>query len=116
MNITVCIIIQQITYLIYGAAKSKSIIHVSDLNLVLNDTITTPSYTPISINGYNNQMYVGTDQGIILIIANKAIINTFNGCNGNSANANIDAMYKLDLYSEYLSTPNIYSEYLSTYI
>ena len=53
-------------------------------------TITHParpsiSDNPWSITAYNNQLIVGTSNGKILTIVNKTIINSFNGCNGNSA-------------------------------
>ncbi len=48
-------------------------------------TIATSPYNPWSINAYNDQLYVGTSNGIIFVIVNKQIINQFNGCNGGGA-------------------------------
>ncbi len=52
-------------------------------------TITHParpsiSDNPWSITAYNNQLIVGTSNRKILTIVNKTIINSFNGCNGNT--------------------------------
>jgi hypothetical protein len=60
------------------------VIHVFNFNLALTDTISIPSYNPWSINAYNDQLYVGTTNGTILVIVNKQIIIQFNGCNGQS--------------------------------
>ena len=58
-------------------------IHVFNLNLSLSHNISTLIYQPWSIAGYNNQMYVGTTTGTILVIVNEVIISTFKGCNAN---------------------------------
>lgn len=50
----------------------------------LSHNISTSTYQPFSIVEYNNQMYVGTTTGKILVIVNEVIVNTFNGCNGNT--------------------------------
>ncbi len=67
--------------LIYVAPYSLQMIHVFNLNLTLNDTISITPYKPHSINEHNNELYVGTANGTILVIVNKQIINQFNGCN-----------------------------------
>ncbi len=68
--------------LIYVAAYSLSLIKEFNLNVTVNDIIsTTPNY-PLSISGYNNQLYVSTESGMILVIVGKQIITNFNGCNG----------------------------------
>jgi hypothetical protein len=64
------------------------VIHVFNFNLALTDTISIPSYNPWSINAYNDQLYVGTTNGTILVIVNKQIIKQFNGCNGQNSNLN----------------------------
>ena len=71
--------------LIYVAALNLKVIQVFSLNIALNDTISTSAYQPVSINGYNYQLYVGTGAGAMLIIVNKQIIQQFNGCNGQSS-------------------------------
>ena len=71
-------------YLIYAASPSLHAIHVFDLNLSLNGNISTSTYEPRSIVGYNSKLYVGTTVGTILLILNRAIINSFDGCLGNS--------------------------------
>ena len=70
--------------LIYIASVSVKAIHVFDLNLSLNDSISTSTYAPYSIVCFDSQIYVGTSIGVVLVIANKIIINTFDGCLGNS--------------------------------
>ena len=60
--------------LIYVTSYWLREIQIFNLNLTLTDTISTPQYnTQKSINGYNNQLYVGADH-TILIISNKQII------------------------------------------
>jgi hypothetical protein len=70
--------------LIYVAPCNLNVIHVLDLNLRFNHTFSISTYQPWSIAEYNNEMYVGTSNGTILIIVNEVIIRTFNGCNANS--------------------------------
>ncbi len=69
------------SYSIYVAPFTLQVIHVFNLNLTLNDTISITPYQPWSINEYNNELYVGTSDGIMFVILNKQIINQFNGCN-----------------------------------
>ena len=71
--------------LIYVAPNSLNVIEVFNLNLNLNHTFSISPNQPWSIAGYNNQMYIGANQGKILVLVNEVIIRTFNGCNGNSA-------------------------------
>jgi hypothetical protein len=71
--------------LIYVAAYNLQMIHVFNLNLTLNDSISITPYSPWSINEHNNELYVGTNNGTILVIVNKQIIKQFNGCNEQSA-------------------------------
>jgi hypothetical protein len=68
--------------LIYMASWGLRVIHVFSLNLELIDTILTAPYIPCEVNGYNNQLYVATTNGTMLVIVNKKIINQFNRCNG----------------------------------
>ena len=70
--------------LIYMASIGFLEIHVFNLDLRLTDTISISPYRPWSINGYNNQSYVGTTDGIILVIVNKSIVKQFNARNGQS--------------------------------
>ncbi len=71
-------------YLIYVAPTYLNIIDVFNKNLTLNDTFSTASYYPWSINEHNNELYVGTRNGTMLVIVNKIIINQFYGCNRQS--------------------------------
>jgi hypothetical protein len=70
--------------LIYVAPFTLQVIHVFNLNLTLNDTISITSHLPWSINEHNNELYVGTTDGMMLVIVNKQIIKQFNGCNQQS--------------------------------
>jgi hypothetical protein len=68
---------------IFAAANKKSSIHVFDLNLNYVESFSTQSYYPWSIAGFNNRMYIGClSLGTILVIVNRNIIATLNGCNG----------------------------------
>jgi hypothetical protein len=73
---------------IFVAPASLKVIHVFNFNLALTDTIAIAPYNPWSINAYNDQLYVGTSNGTILVIVNKQIIKQFDGCNGQNINLN----------------------------
>ena len=67
---------------IYVVNYDQNIIYIFDLNLILIDSIPVSGYSmPWSVQMFNNELYVGTSTDI-LVIANKTIIRTFNGCNG----------------------------------
>jgi hypothetical protein len=70
--------------LIYVAPYNLQVIHVFNLNLTLNDSISITPHLPLSINEHNNELFVGTTDGTILVIVNKQIIKQFNGCNQQS--------------------------------
>jgi hypothetical protein len=70
--------------LIYVASQVLQVIHVFNLNLTLNDSFSITPYIPWSINEHNNELYVGTTNGTMLVIVNKQIIKQFNGCNQQS--------------------------------
>ncbi len=70
--------------LIYVASSNLRVIHVFNFNLTLNDSISITPYQPWSINENNNELYVGTTNGTMLVIVNKQIMKQFNGCNGQS--------------------------------
>ncbi len=70
--------------LIYVASSYFEVINVFNLNLTLNDSISTTPYQPWSINENNNELYVGTTNGTVLVILNQQIIKQFNGCNKQS--------------------------------
>jgi len=74
----------RINRLIYVASYNLQLIHIFNLSLTLNDTISISPYKPCSINEYNNQLFVGTSVGRMLIIINSSIVKEFNGCNGQS--------------------------------
>ena len=71
--------------LIYLAATFSHAVFRFDLDLNLYDSFSTHSHFPYSINGFKNKLYVGdSTSGLILVMINNIIVNTFNGCFGNS--------------------------------
>ena len=70
--------------LLYVAPYYLTVIHIFDLNLNFSHSFSILTYNPWSITGYNNQLYIGTNTGLILVIQNENILNQFNGCGGNS--------------------------------
>jgi hypothetical protein len=70
--------------LIYVASQDLQVIQVFNLNLTLNDSFSITPYKSWSINEHNNELYVGTTNGTMLVIVNKQIIKQFNGCNQQS--------------------------------
>ncbi len=67
---------------IYVAPSNLQEIHVFDINLLFNHSISVAPHKPYSITEYNNNMYIGTENSTIVIIQNEVITNQFNGCNG----------------------------------
>ena len=72
------------TKLLYIAGYNAYQVLVFDLNFKQKDKIPTSSYYPFSITGYDKKLYVGTTNGLVLEIADRKIIGSFNGCNGNT--------------------------------
>ena len=70
--------------LIYIAVNRLSEIQVFSLDLTLIRSFSTSPHQPYSITESSNQLYVGTDEGIMLVYKNEAIIKQFHGCDGNS--------------------------------
>ena len=87
--------------LIYAVAFKLNLIQLFSLNLTLNDSINTQSFIPYAITSYNNQLYVGTANGSILVIENKIIVNSFNACAGKMASIN---SVLIDQYGEIATT------------
>ena len=52
-----------------------------NLNLTLNDSIQVSPFTPFSISGNDDKLYIGTSNGSILVVVNKLIIRSF-ACDG----------------------------------
>ena len=93
------------SYLLYIVSNGKSTIDIFNLNLNRVDTISIAQYSnPYSIQGFNNNLYVGTYRGLILVISNKIVIRTFNGCNSNCL-ANIITSIVFDQFG-YMATTN----------
>jgi hypothetical protein len=67
---------------IYVSSQQYKYIQVFHLNLTLKYNISTSSYNSRSFSEYNNQLYVGTIQSIVLVIVNKEIIRKFTVCLG----------------------------------
>jgi len=68
---------------IYVVAIRLNEIRVFNLNLTLIRRFSTLPHSPWSITISSNQLYVGTDNGIVLVYQNESLINQLNGCNGN---------------------------------
>jgi hypothetical protein len=71
--------------LIYVASNYWYTIDVFDLNISKIDSISTLTnstfYYPWSLQGNGDKLFCGTDQGVLLVILNKLIIQTINVCN-----------------------------------
>jgi hypothetical protein len=76
-------------YLIYAAGKSYTHIQVFDLNLTLKNNVSVSPHNPRSFGEYNNELYVGTLDSIVLVVVNKAIIRNFTACIGFNAISSI---------------------------
>ena len=66
---------------IYVAAYLNEI-QVFNLDLTLIRRVSTEPHQPFSITESSNKLYVGTEEGIILVYQNEILINQFNGCGG----------------------------------
>jgi hypothetical protein len=67
--------------LIYVASKLYTYIQVFDLNLTYKYIVNLPpAYNARSFGEYNNELYVGTYNSIVLVVVNKAIIRNFTAC------------------------------------
>jgi hypothetical protein len=110
--------------LLYIVSNNDFSIDVFDLDLMILDSILiSPSLysNPYSIQGYNNSIYVGTYGGLILVIINKTVVKTFNGC-FNSCSLNIITSILFDQYGYMITTTdssfnnNVYLYKLSSFI
>ena len=70
---------------LYVARCALTVIHVFNINFTFSHNISISPYRPYLITGYNNQLYIGTDNGTVLVVQNEVIMNQFSGCGGNSA-------------------------------
>ena len=70
-------------YSIYVAPFANAYFKVFDLDLNPQYTVSLSPYTPFSLAEYNNELFVGTVQGSVLVIVNKAIIRIFMVCSSN---------------------------------
>jgi hypothetical protein len=66
--------------LIYGAPYAYTYFQVFDLNLALHDNISVSPHNPRSFAEYNNELYVGTNVNLVLVLVNKSIIRSFTAC------------------------------------
>jgi hypothetical protein len=65
---------------------SNQTIIMFSLEFVVLDSISTTPYNPYGIQVNNNQMFISTTDGMVLIIINKVIAQKFKGCiNSNSS-------------------------------
>ena len=97
--------------LIYTVGESSKTIEIFDLNPSLNQNISVSSYTPRSITEFNNQLYVGTSNGTILVIVNKAVSRLSNGCGGNYVYITSLLFDQNGILSTLCDGHNIYSYY-----
>lgn len=74
--------------LIFFAAYNLKEIHVFDIYLRFNHSISTSTFVPLSVVGNTNRLYVGTSIGKVIIIVNKKIIAKFDACNQIIENVN----------------------------
>ena len=70
--------------LIYAACNYWKRIDVFDLNVIkidsFNTSVNSSIYNPWSLQGYNDKIYIGTDQGVLLVTLSKVIIQTIKMC------------------------------------
>jgi len=103
--------------LIYTAPYAFKVIHVFNLNFSFSHNISTSTYNPYSIAGYNNQLYVGTLNGFILVIENEIFVRAFRGCNGNSTTLSSIIFDNCGLMATSCDTEQLYLYYPNgTYI
>ena len=67
---------------IYVVAYEAMMIYEFTLDFEIVDSFATSKHYPWSIHEYDNQLFVGTYSGTILVIVNKSVIRTFNACDG----------------------------------
>ncbi len=72
--------------LIYVSDTSKTDFQVFDMNLSLAYNVSVSPYKPYSFGGYNDELYVGTINDIVVVLVNKVITRSFTGCYGSSLN------------------------------
>ena len=61
----------------YVGSYNLTEIKVFNQNLILNHSFSTLPYQPFSVTGYNNQLYIGSDNGTVLVVKNEVIFNQF---------------------------------------
>jgi hypothetical protein len=72
--------------LIYVASTAYTYLNVFDFNLTLKYNVSVSPSKPYSISECNNELYVGTKDGIVLVLVNKVIIRNFTGCSASPLN------------------------------
>ena len=82
--------------LIYVLSSLENLIYMytSDLANVV-DIISTSPYLPWSMHAYNDRLYVGTDNGTVIVIVDKVIIQTIQVC-GSSEDSNLISFILFD--------------------
>ena len=73
--------------LIYAASRFYTYFQVFNTNLTLNYTVNVSSYYQYSFSEYNNELYIGTTNNTVLVVVNKVIIRSFNGCSASPLNS-----------------------------
>jgi hypothetical protein len=64
----------------YVVSCSNQTIIMFSLDFIVLDSISTLPYNPFGIQVKNNQMFISTTDGMVLLIINKVIAQTFKGC------------------------------------
>jgi hypothetical protein len=64
--------------LIYIGTEASKSINIFNRNLTLLGNINTPGYTPYAFAEYNNEIFAGTKESIVLVFKNNVMIRSFN--------------------------------------
>jgi hypothetical protein len=80
---------------IYVAPNTYTYFQVFDLNLTLKYTVSISTYRPYSFSEYNNELYVGTTLGLILVINNKIVKLSFTVCSGSTITSTVSDNFGL---------------------
>jgi len=81
-----------------------------DLNLNLNYTVSVSPKNPRSLAKYNNEIFVGTTSGSVLVVANKIVIRSFTACSSGSISSIVfDKNGLMAISCESINLVNLYS-------
>jgi hypothetical protein len=86
--------------LIYVGTEAQQRIDIFNRDLTLVGNISTPGYNPFSIAEYDNKMFVGTNEGSILVIENGVIIRSFTTVCNKISSVMVDTYGKMLVLSQ----------------